>query len=116
MAFILTWSGHGYLVLVITAASCTLMDLTVRAMFHDDRYYNTHVWPIPVAFATAGVICYFVGRALDRNAARIRYDEIVVLPTRRDTFLFLRVWYWGPILLVIAVVDVIRRVLEVYHF
>jgi hypothetical protein len=32
----LVWSGHGYLVPVVTFGSCLLMELFTRAVFHDN--------------------------------------------------------------------------------
>ena len=56
----LIWSGRGYLVPVITFGSCLGMELTTRAVFHDDAYYQEHCWPMPLGMA--GLACVVVGQ------------------------------------------------------
>jgi hypothetical protein len=46
----LFWSGRGFLVPVVTFCSCFAMEPFTRAAFHDDRYHQTHGWPILSAF------------------------------------------------------------------
>lgn len=107
----LVWSGHGYLVAVITFASCLLMELTTRAVFHDNSYYQDHAWPMAVALATAGAICFVVGRLLNggptQTLVNLETGERHVLPPSRHTFFFIPVQFWGPLLFVIAVVAAI---------
>lgn len=110
----LVWSGHGYLVAVFTFASCLLMELTTRAVFQDDSYYQDHLWPMPVALAVAGLICFVAGRGLNPGQPRTLVDsetgEKVVEPRHRHTFFFIPMQYWGPIMILLAGVAAIYQV------
>jgi hypothetical protein len=112
----LIWSGRGFLVPVIAASSCLLMELTTRAVFQDDSYYHTQAWPIPTALAISGVFCFFVGRFINRGSPRklvdIETGAFVVLPRSQHTFFFVPVQYWGPILFVIAISNAIYRIVN----
>ena len=112
----LVWSGHGYLVPVFTFASCLLMELTTRVLFQDKSYYQDHVWPIPVALTVAGLICLAVGSLLSRSKPRTLMDvstgEIVVERRYRDTFFFIPMQIWGPLLMVLAVAAAIYQILH----
>lgn len=102
----LVWSGQGYLVPVITFASCLLMELTTRAISHDTTYYQEHVWPMPVALVIAGVGCLIIGQLLPGTKSRKVIDmetreEILVHPAQH-TFFFVPLRYWGLILFLCA--------------
>ena len=56
------FSDRGFLVPVVTFASCLVMELTTRAMFQDDTYYQEHCCPIPLALTIAGVVCVVIGQ------------------------------------------------------
>ena len=112
----LIWSGRGYLVFVIAATSCLLMELATRAVFQDNTYYQKQAWPIPAALAIAGVICFFVGRSMNRGSPRrlrdIETGALVVLPPPRHEFFFVPVQYLGPILVVVAASNAIYRIVN----
>ena len=52
----IVWSGRGAAVPVITFACLLLTELSTRAYFQDDHYYQAHGWPKLVAFAASAVI------------------------------------------------------------
>ena len=112
----LIWSGRGFLVPVITFASCLGMELTTRAVFQDDTYYQEHVWPIPVALAIAGVVCVVIGQVFSGGEPRTLVDvetrEQVVLHPSQGTFFFVPVRYWGPILFVCAAAVAIYQIVH----
>jgi hypothetical protein len=111
----LVWSGYGYAVPALTFMSCLLMELTTCAIFQDNRYYQDHVWPMPLALALAGLICIPLGSVLNRGEPRTLVDvktgEEVVEPSNRHTFFFIAVQYWGVLLMLIAGVCAIYRAL-----
>jgi hypothetical protein len=78
------------------------MELTTRAVFHDDSYYQEHCWPLPLALAIAGVVCVVVGQVFNGGAPRtlinLETREQVVWRPPQGTFFFVPVRYWGPIL------------------
>ena len=79
----------------------------MEAAFHDDRYYQAHGWPKLVAFAVAAVIVGIVGRWLNRRQGKVLIDpetgrEVVV--GRGNTFFFIPMEYWAPILLVLGII------------
>src|SRR3954451_23368859 len=100
------WSGLGFLVAVIGFGCLLATEFLVEAAFHDDRYYQAHGWPKSVAFAVAAVIVGIVGRWLNRRQGKVLIDpetgrEVVV--GRRNTFFFIPMEYWAPILLVLGI-------------
>jgi hypothetical protein len=58
----LFWAGKGWFVPAITFASCLAMELVVRAVYHDNTYYQTHGWPILVALFLAAILVQMVSR------------------------------------------------------
>jgi len=80
----LVFSGRGFLVPVVTFASCLGMELTTRAVFQDDSYYQERCWPIPLALAIAGVVCVVVGQVFSGGEPRTLVDvetrEQIVVP------------------------------------
>jgi len=101
----LFWSGRGFLVPAITFASCLAMELFVRAAHHDDKYYQTHCWPILTAFLISAFAIYIISRGLvaRRELRDVATGELVVLQ-QEHRFLFIHVRYWPAILCVVGVV------------
>ncbi len=110
----LIWTGCGYLVPAVTFASCLLMELTTRAVFQDDTYYQEHCWPIPVALAIAGVVCVFLVHVFSRGEPRtlinVETRKQIVLHPSLGTFFFVPMRYWGPILFLCAAVVAIYQI------
>jgi hypothetical protein len=105
------WSGLGFLVAIITFGFSLIAELAARALFKDPTYYQTHKWPLAIALALAAVSVWFLGRYLHGRPAKTLIDpetkrEVVL--GRRHTLFFIKMEYWGPILLAIALVALIR--------
>lgn len=101
------WSGLGFLVAVITFGCLLATEALVEAWFQDDRYYQAHGWPKLVAFVVAAVIVGVVGQKLKRRPGKVLIDpetgsEVIV--GRNNTFFFIPMEYWAPILLVLGVI------------
>src|SRR3954466_6572611 len=95
------WSGLGFLVAVIAFGCSLLMELTVRAIFNDEHYYQKVGWPILVAFCVAAVIVWFLGKWLNAKQGKVLIDkesgrEVVFKPNH--ALFFINMQYWGPIL------------------
>ena len=79
------WSGWGWLVAVL-AFLCSLgTQVIVDAANHDDKFYDTHTWPLVVAMTVAGLICLILGKKLNQKSNGHR-------------FFFVPMQHWGIIL------------------
>ena len=88
---------------VVTFSSCLGMELFVRAVFHDDHYYQTHGWPIFCAFSfSAAVVATFAKMCIRERALRdIKTGETVVIH-QNHTFFFVNIKFWPYILVVLG--------------
>jgi hypothetical protein len=101
----LVWSGKGFWVPVVTFLSCLGMELFVRAIFHDDHYYQTHGWPIFCAFLfSAAVVATIAQMCLrERELRDMKTGEYVVI-RENHTFFFVNIKFWPYILVVLGAV------------
>ena len=88
------WSGLGFLVAVIALGSLIVVQTLTGSA------YDTETWPKLAGFGLAAILTSGIGYALNKP--------------RRETgagthsFLFIPMDYWGPILLVLGIVYVLR--------
>jgi hypothetical protein len=105
----IVWQGLGFLVLVIAVAWFVLIQVVTDAAFNDPKYFTNNAWPKIVAALLAGVTIYFVGLWLNRRPGR-RYidvetrEEVEFGP--RHTMFFIRMEYWGPLVVILTLVAV----------
>ena len=76
-------------------------------MFADDSYYQAHGWPKLVAFFIAATMIWPLGIYLNRREGKVLIEkatgkEVLIKPNH--SFFFIRLDYWGPILLVLGVI------------
>jgi hypothetical protein len=99
------WEGRGFVVGVITFGCLLATEAAVEAAFADDGYYQKHHWPVAAGFGAAAILTGLADRLLRRPPERVLLDpetgEKVVL-AQRDTFFFIPVRYWPPLLLVVG--------------
>ena len=101
---ILIWRGWGIVVVGI-ALAWTCVAIVLGEAIHADRAAGTAI--AALCLIPAGVMTWFVGRRMNRAATRTLIElatgrEVVV---RRDhSLFFLRVEWWGPIMVVVGVV------------
>lgn len=105
----LIWNGWGFLVAVVVFGCSFLTEISVETVMKDDRYYQTHGWPLFVAFLVAATIVWPLGRALNRSRSvgapggPHTGGRVVLEPGGGHTFFFIPVEYWAPLLAVIAI-------------
>jgi hypothetical protein len=100
------WSGLGCLVAVIAFLMLLLTEYVTETVFRDDSYYQNHGWPKLLALALAGAVVWFLGTYLNQKQGRVLIDkesgrEFLSKPDH--SLFFIRMEYWGPILLVIGI-------------
>ena len=102
----IVWSGLGFLVAVIALACALAAQLLTESAF-GEAYYSENKWPMAVALVVAAALCWGIGSALHRRSARTVIDkesgEEIELRASHSLF-FVPMRWWGPILLVVAVV------------
>jgi hypothetical protein len=113
----IVWSGLGFLVIVIVIGLSWLMQIVLTGILGDSGFYQRAIWPFPAALALSGIICWILGRLLNKpgEKAFINGEEVTIKNTRHSLF-FIRMDYWGPILIVIAVVYAAYRIFRLGGF
>ena len=110
---ILVWTGKGYLVPVFTFSSCLLMELTTRAVFQNNTYYQDHLWPMPTAIAIAALCCFGLGRFVRRHGNRTVMDYKTgkehIVPPERHSFFGIEISYWAAILFILSWIAMLRQ-------
>jgi hypothetical protein len=106
------WSGWGFLVAIIAFGASLAMELGTEALVGDDRYYQVQAWPLALALALSGAIVWTVGKYLQARGARVVIDkatgqELTIGGQHR--FFFIPMHYWGPVLIVLAILPFILR-------
>lgn len=101
----LIWSGHGYLVAVITFAACLAMNYLLDAQF-GEGYYSSHLWAIGVALMIGGVLSSIAGFAMRPRGGRELIDaqtgERVTLGPSQHTFFFIPMHWAGLVVVAIG--------------
>ena len=99
-------SGAGFIVVVIAFIMLFLSELSVEYLFNDDSYYQDHGWPKSLAFFTAGCLVLLIGRYLNDTDVKVYIEKDTgkeVIIKKSHSLFFISVWYWGYILLGLAV-------------
>ena len=101
------WSGWGFLIAIIIFINSLIGELLCRVITRDNQYYQQHNWPITVVLIISGVICWFLGKYLNSSNGKLYIDKETgeeVQISKKHTFFFIKMEYWGPILGVIGLV------------
>lgn len=107
---IIIWRGLGFLVLAVVLV-CLFVGSLVFDAFKGDGYFETHHWTQALALIAAAAGCWTLGNQLQRwsvgrdKASGSDYDD----NWPRHTLFFIPMHYWAPILLVVALYQVLAR-------
>jgi hypothetical protein len=101
------WQGFGFLVAVIVFG-CSLIANLISNATVGKGYYDQHKWPFAVSLVVSAAICWSLGDYLRRRSDRIVIDKQTgkefVLNQSRHALFFIPMHWWGPILLVGALI------------
>ncbi|QAA34638.1 hypothetical protein [Clostridium manihotivorum] len=96
------WKGYGILTFVFLILSFTVVELVAGKEF-----YGAHSWVSLFAYLLAGLLCFFVGRALNRGNGKVYIDKETgqeIIARRTHSFFFIKMEYWGFILPILGIV------------
>jgi len=94
------WSGRGAVVPVITFGCLLLTELSTRAYFHDNHYYQAHGWPKMAGFVAAAAIIAVLSIQREGELSADRpTPEKRSLFRKSDTFFLLPMRFWPALLL-----------------
>src|ERR1700761_5186834 len=101
------WSGKGYLVFVIIFC-CSLIGNLVSNAVGGSNYYEHHKWPLAVMLVVSALICWLLGDYLRKRSDQVVIDKKTgrefVINQSHHTLFWIPMHWWGPILLVIALI------------
>jgi hypothetical protein len=106
------WSGWGFLVAVIAFGMSLATEIVTERMAGDDRFYQTHAWPLSLALVFSGAIVWGVGTYLEARGGRVVIDEASgekLTIGGEHRFFFVPVRYWGPLLMALSALPFILR-------
>ena len=101
------WRGTGVLIVLIVFGCSFLANLICNSVL-GPTYFDQHKWPFAVSLVVSAIICLVWGLYLKKRPDRVVIDkqtgkEMLLGPSRPALF-FIPVFYWGPILFVVAIV------------
>lgn len=99
------WQGAGAVVLIIAILAALLTNIVTSRVFDENNYFQTHSWAQAVALWLSGAGCWFLGRYLHGRPGQIVIDKatgVAVTVKPVHSMFFIKLEYWGPILLVIG--------------
>jgi hypothetical protein len=107
---IIIWRGLGFLVLAVVLGCCLLGNLIFDA-FEGDGYFDRHRWPLALSLIISAAVCWTLGNFLQSwSIAKDKKPGDESPGTwPRHTLFFIPMHYWAPILLVIALYQVLVR-------
>ncbi len=109
--FLLIWKGWGIVVLVIAVVFLAI-GIAAGDVVHANASLTGAL--MSIALVPGGAVCWFAGKRLDAQPPRVLVDPKTgaqVVLRRENTFFFVSVELWGPILAVIGVLLAIIELL-----
>ncbi|SRR6266498_4992574 len=103
------YSGWGFLALICYVASAVLVGSILNWGFGIDFLATAQWWPLHSIFLFGGIATFAVGRLLNRELLEeIVYEKTgpVTVLKPRHTLYFIRMEYWGPIILAIYIISI----------
>jgi FtsH-binding integral membrane protein len=112
MRSMIIWSGWGVLVAIIVFVSSLIMEILVESIQGSSSFYQQQNWPMTLALVISGVICWFLGKQLNKPSDRVLLDketgEEVKLSGARHKLFFIKMEYWGLILIIIGIINLFK--------
>lgn len=108
---IIIWRGLGFLVFAVVLA-CVFLGSVVFDAIKGDGYFETHHWTLALALIVAAAGCWSLGNYLQQWSVGKEKDSGDDDEDRnwpRHTLFFIPMHYWAPILLVVALYQVLVR-------
>ena len=101
------WSRLGFLVAVFVFGCSLVANLLTNQLTGSEDFWNEHKWPFGISLLVSGLLSWAVGSWIANSEAKTLVDketgeETVVTPNH--TLFFIKMHWWGPILLVTGVV------------
>ena len=102
---LIIWRGAGAAVILLAILAALVTNIVTSSWFNQNNFLQDHAWAQTVALWLAGAGCWFLGRYLHSKPGRILVDkasgqEVTIKPNH--SLFFIKLEYWGPILLVIG--------------
>lgn len=109
------WSGFGFLVVVIVIASTFLAQIITRAITGNDQFFDQSSIPFDIAMFFSSAVIYFLGKWLNTRKAKTYIDKETgkeIILKRNHSLFFIKMEYWGIIIIVIMVILSIKELLK----
>ena len=95
------WQGWGFLVAVFVLG-CLVFSLIALSLTGNPNVFTEQRWPLGASLIVAAMLSWFLGRYLDKGDKKkyVTYTEkgpLVSKPPRHSLF-FIKMHWWGPIL------------------
>lgn len=102
----IVWSRGGILAPVAAILSLVLTEYSVNVLFNDNLYYEIHGWPKFIALTIAGLLCFLLGRFLNKEPKtyidKLTGEEVVF--KKNHSFFFINIKYWAFIFPILGLI------------
>ncbi|NNJ25011.1 hypothetical protein [Alienimonas chondri] len=96
----LIFTGYGWTVPAISFGCCLACEYVVERATGDDLFYQRELWPLPAALCASAVILTAIDLAIRRRD--LQNGAVPAWFRIQDSFFFLPLNVWPPILLICA--------------
>ena len=105
--------GKGILALLFLFLSILITTSFVYFILQIESDFSRSKWFLFATFNLAGFFCWTIGKRINSKSPKILIDPktnkaVQIIESKRNTFLFIPLKYWGIIYFVIGIYSVIR--------
>ncbi|HJZ83146.1 MAG TPA: hypothetical protein VKD91_22450 [Pyrinomonadaceae bacterium] len=107
---IIIWRGAGGLVIIFGIISAVLANVFASSFSYEDSYFAHHAWLQALTLGLAGTLSWATGRVLNSRPGGPVTDPQTgqtMIQAPNHHLMFIKMEYWGPIYLAIAVLVLI---------
>jgi hypothetical protein len=106
---IIIWRGLGILVVGVVLV-CILVGRIIFDLCQGDGYFDNHHWTMALCLIISAASCWTLGTYLQTKseAADKEAGDHATASGARHTLFFIPIHYWAPILLVVALYQVLH--------